>query len=184
MKKNLLNKFFVLGVFVLFIGLSALSSGFSANVNTNRNETKLSHCETCNAGCDMELVEIFPFHEKGDWFYNEWLTFGCKVKNVGTEPCLPSYGYQAYEYKFRTNELVDWYSAHCDDSEGLQPGEEAIFYSGLKFNKIIFPPTIFRLNYTANPFDSNMQNNYAEALYLIWGGFIFPCRYIKIKDIY
>ncbi len=185
MKKYLLNKFFVLVIFELFIGLAALSSGFSADAIINSNEPTLPDCETCIAGCDLEMVKIFPYIHQGHFPFSECLAFSCKIKNIGSETCLKVYGFQAQAYKLRTNKEYRWTVTHTVDPDGLKPGEEANYYSyGLFFDRFIFPPTLFRLNFTVYPFDSNTQNNYAEAIYLIWGGFILPCKYIKIKDIY
>lgn len=182
MKKNLLNKFFVFGVFVLFIGLSALSSGFSADAIMNSNEATLPDCETCNAGCDLELVEIIPIYKFHPDIEYKYLIFSCIVKNVGSQPCS-SYGFDGYVYKFRTGELIS-YMGESVGPHGLLPGEERVFDWGPHADR--FFPTLVRINFTVDPFDSNVQNNYAESIYLVWGHFsiFFPTKYIKIKDIY
>lgn len=181
MKKNLLNKFFVFLIFVLFIGSGAFSSGFSIDVFSKSNNTTVSNCETSNEEYDIELVEIVPMYLVTEFMTN-YLVFSCTIKNVGTETCAPFYGFQAFAYKVITNKEIDSIVVHTVDHDGLQPGEERRYDDGLQVDR--FFPALIHVKFMVYPYDSNTENNDAEAIYLVWGYFFMtPTKFIKIKDI-
>jgi hypothetical protein len=172
MKKNLLNKFFVLLIFVLFIGSGALSSGFSTDVFSNSTE-----------GYDLELVEIVPMYKRDHHTNTRYLVFSCTIKNVGTEPTGRTYGFTGGIIIYNWMIIKTVVPGGCISvGPGLMPGEELAYDNGFPIHR--FFPTFIRVKYSVYPYDSNTENNDAEALYLVWGNFFTtPTKFIKIKDI-
>lgn len=175
MKKELKASF----MFALML-ITVCSAGFSANAISVSKESISPDCETCNRGCDMALVEIVPY-DYGPIPYFEYLLFSCKVKNAGDKVCSP-YGFNSVAYKIKTNEVVATCSVRTVGE--LWPGEEKTYLhgTGLVFDGIYYPPTYFRVNFTTYPNDSNRNNNYAEAKYKIWGGFMGPADYQEVEN--
>jgi len=159
-----MKKVIVFGVIALFIFVGfqpafAIESKFSAD-----NTQEVEDCEPCNNECDVELVRIIPYHFRGVVLF-----FGCKIKNVGNYTCSGGIGFEVKAYLYRTNKLITT-DSYIFNGE-LHEGEERSYTDsqhGVNFGATIFP-RFYRLRFRAYPDDSNMVNNYLEAIYMVSG---------------
>ncbi len=130
-------------------------------------------------GPDLALVDIIPYKDYPiDPNFHD-LLFGAKIKNVGDVQFNGDFGYTAVAINLRNGkeEITHW----TRTSGSLKPGsswKNSWGGQGLKFD-LICGPTLFSLQFTATPSDSNPENNYREETYLISRG-LFGNEYIYI----
>ena len=184
-----MKKLLVIGIIVLFIGLAFIPSFNAVSISMSDYTTlpiidftnempsyRQSDCEQCINECDMELAKIIPYYGRG-----VLLTFSCKIKNIGNYSCSGSYGFNVKAYLWKTKMLIDEYSYILNGV--VDKGEERDFSGnsiGIYFEARALP-RFYRLRFRAFPDDSNMENNYLEAIYIVWGLYDFNQNYKLIK---